>query len=390
MARQKSRVKWALEGDENTKYFHSFIKRRHSKRNIRGLNVRGGWTDDPTIIKQEVFRHFKAQFEKRNENKMKLAACTLNDTDQALLLCLSNDQSSALEGIFTEKEVFEAISECSCSKAPVPDGFNFKFFKMHWELIKQDLINALIRLVKIARSHTVATPSARVNSQFGLGVLKSEVEYLENKVSCKVGEFPFIYVGLPIGRNMNRIESWKPVIEKYNSRLANWKARMVSYGGRLTLIKSVLSSLPLYFFSLFRAPLSVIDNLECIRRKFFWGGTSEGSKLSWVKWDEALLPYGEGGHNIGSLRGKNLALLGKWFWRIKTEPNLLWVAVLKSIHISNGLLPPLGLNRPKGKSGVWFNILRAGYDIEKLGINFASSFMNSFGNGAETKFWEDP
>ncbi|XP_071719604.1 uncharacterized protein [Rutidosis leptorrhynchoides] len=128
---------------------------------------------------------------------------------------------------------------------------------------------------------------------------------------------------------------------------------------------------------------------ESIRRNFFWGGTGESAKLVWVKWEESLLPYDEGGLNIGSLRGKNLALLGKWFWRAKTKPNALWVSIIKSIYGTNGLLPPLNLNGSKGVSSVWSNILRAGYMIEQVDIKFASSFARLIGNGEETDFWND-
>ncbi|XP_071729228.1 uncharacterized protein [Rutidosis leptorrhynchoides] len=41
IAKQKSRVKWSLEGDENTKYFQSIMKRRYSKCTICGLNING-------------------------------------------------------------------------------------------------------------------------------------------------------------------------------------------------------------------------------------------------------------------------------------------------------------------------------------------------------------
>ncbi|XP_071739945.1 uncharacterized protein [Rutidosis leptorrhynchoides] len=64
MAREKSRVKWIHEGDENTKFFHSVFKRRHSRKNIRGLNINGNWSEDPIEVKQAAFDHFKMQYEK--------------------------------------------------------------------------------------------------------------------------------------------------------------------------------------------------------------------------------------------------------------------------------------------------------------------------------------
>ncbi|XP_071715063.1 uncharacterized protein [Rutidosis leptorrhynchoides] len=105
---------------------------------------------------------------------------------------------------------------------------------------------------------------------------------------------------------------------------------------------------------------------------------------------DSLLPYGEGGLNIGSLREKNLALLGKWFWRAKTEHDSLWVSVIKSIHGANGLLPPSGPRGPSGSGSVWLNILRAGLNIESLGLNFANSFSKIIDDGPSTNFYNDP
>ncbi|XP_071719258.1 uncharacterized protein [Rutidosis leptorrhynchoides] len=54
MLRQKARIKWASEGGENIKFFHSQIKRRHSKNNIRDLYFDGKWEEDPAAVKNEV------------------------------------------------------------------------------------------------------------------------------------------------------------------------------------------------------------------------------------------------------------------------------------------------------------------------------------------------
>ncbi|XP_071699677.1 uncharacterized protein [Rutidosis leptorrhynchoides] len=115
---------------------------------------------------------------------------------------------------------------------------------------------------------------------------------------------------MPNGDKMNKREAWEVVIENFNKRLSGWKTRTMSFGGRLTLIKSVLSSLPLYFFSLFHAPSNIINLVEGMRRKFFWGGTGDENKLAWVNWDSILQPYGKGGLNIGSLKAKKTFL----FW----------------------------------------------------------------------------
>ena len=93
---------------------------------------------------------------------------------------------------------------------------------------------------------------------------------------------------------MRRIGVWRTVIEKFKKRLSEWKAKTLSFGGRLTLVKSVLGSLPLYHFSMFRVPSCVINVLERIRRDFFgWGGGKQ--KMGWVKWDNVIASYGAGG-----------------------------------------------------------------------------------------------
>ncbi|XP_071727700.1 uncharacterized protein [Rutidosis leptorrhynchoides] len=60
---QKSRVKWDVEGDENSKFFHCSLKRKHNYQNINGLMVDGSWVSDPFAIKQLFFDHFKSKFD---------------------------------------------------------------------------------------------------------------------------------------------------------------------------------------------------------------------------------------------------------------------------------------------------------------------------------------
>ncbi|GKC04926.1 hypothetical protein Tco_0996536 [Tanacetum coccineum] len=57
------------------------------------------------------------------------------------------------------------------------------------------------------------------------------------RVSCDI---PFNYLGLSIGSNMKSITSWKTLVDRFHMRLSSWKANLLSIGGRLTFIKSVL------------------------------------------------------------------------------------------------------------------------------------------------------
>ena len=77
-------------------------------------------------------------------------------------------------------------------------------------------------------------------------------------VGFRNGSFPLDYLGMPIGANIRLIRNSNQVMEKLYKRLSTWKVKSLSFGGRLTLVKYVLGSSPLYFLSLFHAPTSVL------------------------------------------------------------------------------------------------------------------------------------
>ena len=60
------------------------------------------------------------------------------------------------------------------------------------------------------------------------------------------------------------------------------EASLFIEGGRLTLAKSTLSSLPMYYLSLFVIPIAMADRLEQIQRNFLWGTSKECFKYSLV------------------------------------------------------------------------------------------------------------
>lgn len=127
--------------------------------------------------------------------------------------------------------------------------------------------------------------------------------------------------------------------------MSNWNSKILSIGGRLTLIKSVLGSLGTYYFSIFKAPMKVLKKLEGFRSNFFWGGSLGEKKIHWVAWDKVLMPFRNNGLGVSSLQASNQALLAKWWWRYRVEPNALWRKIIKSIPGVDGGLNHVGLSR---------------------------------------------
>ena len=168
-------------------------------------------------------------------------------------------------------------------------------------------------------------------SSFGsIGMSEAWKRNAAKFLNCSMLSIPFVYLGIPIGDNPRRCQLWDPILKKCERRLAKWKQRHISFGGRVTLIQSVLTSIPIYFLSFFRIPRRVVERLEGIQRRFLWGGGPDQNKIAWVKWETVCLPKEKGGLGIKDINSFNLALLGKWKWSLFQNHSDLWARVLES------------------------------------------------------------
>ena len=64
------------------------------------------------------------------------------------------------------------------------------------------------------------------------------------ELGCRVGPLPTVYLELPLRAHHKAIAMWDGVEERMRRRLALWKRQYISKGGRTTLIKSTLASIP--------------------------------------------------------------------------------------------------------------------------------------------------
>ena len=84
------------------------------------------------------------------------------------------------------------------------------------------------------------------------------IHELADLLYCEVGSLPMTYLGMLLRASCKSMAIWNPILEKFERCLSGWKKMYLSKGGRLTLLKSMLSSLPTYYFSLFIIPTSVV------------------------------------------------------------------------------------------------------------------------------------
>jgi hypothetical protein len=101
----------------------------------------------------------------------------------------------------------------------------------------------------------------------GVNIGDSWLTEAASVLNCKVGKISFMYLGLSIGGDPRKLVFWDPVVNTINARLSGWQSRFLSFGGRLVLLKSVLTSLPVYALSFFKAPSCIISLIESIFNK---------------------------------------------------------------------------------------------------------------------------
>ncbi|GKC63792.1 RNA-directed DNA polymerase, eukaryota, partial [Tanacetum coccineum] len=293
---QKAKIRWAIEGDEKSRYFHGILNSKHSQLAIRGILNDGDWIDDPCMVKNNFLEHFSNRFSKPDSSWLKLDFIFPNQ--------LTSMQSEDLERPVTYDEIKTAIWECGTNKSPGPDGFTFEFFRNFWSIVNEDVV-AVVRdffysewdesniktLVHVLKYFFLAS-GLKMNLQksklMGIGINKKEVDKDARLVCCSAFSTPFNYLGVKVADVMSKVKSWDEVTLKLSGSLSKWKLNTLLIGGRLTLIKYVLTLIPLYYMSIFKVPVGVLNKLESIRRNFFNGVDGLVRKMTWIGWNKFI------------------------------------------------------------------------------------------------------
>jgi hypothetical protein len=132
---------------------------------------------------------------------------------------------------------------------------------------------------------------------------------------CKVGSFPFKYLGVPLYYEKLRREDIQPIVDKVINRILGWKERLLSYGAGLVLLKACLASITIYLMSLIKFPKWVIEAINAQMANFFWDDQGDKRKYHLSNWYSLAQKKEHGGLRIPDLRDLNLCLLASWIQR---------------------------------------------------------------------------
>ena len=121
--------------------------------------------------------------------------------------------------------------------------------------------------IRLALTCFQAFTGLKVNAGKSEIVLVGEVgniDALATILRCRVGSLPLKYLHMLLGTPYKTAYVWNPILERMEKKLSGWKRLYLAKGGRLTLVKSTLSSLPTYYLSLFVILVAMVDRLERI------------------------------------------------------------------------------------------------------------------------------
>lgn len=102
----------------------------------------------------------------------------------------------------------------------------------------------------------------------GLNVRQHFLKATSNLLSCALSHFLFSFLGISIDCNPRIRYSWELVLSKLRNRLTTWRGKAFSLGGRVTLLKLVLNTIPMFLFSFYESPRVVINEIKKIQRAF--------------------------------------------------------------------------------------------------------------------------
>ncbi|KAL4302640.1 hypothetical protein GQ457_10G009930 [Hibiscus cannabinus] len=167
---------------------------------------------------------------------------------------------------------------------------------------------------------------------------------------------PGIYLGVPLVIGKNKYAAFGRYRDKVDTRVSKWSNLLLSFSGREVLIKSVAQALPQYVMSFYLLPCSLVEEMSCSIRRFWWSG--KGSARGWplVASDDICLPKSTAGIGFKDLHLFNIALLGKQIWRLLSAPGSLLYRTLRAKYFPDEDL--LSASAPARSSFAWKGLHR--------------------------------
>ncbi|XP_026383989.1 uncharacterized protein LOC113279508 [Papaver somniferum] len=137
MLKLKARTKWFKEGSANTRFFHAKLKVRQARNSITELEDANNETvTDQSKVAKILIDYFEDKFKFKEvdieESLLEVIPKAITEADQAML-----------DAIPSSEEIKKIIFEMDPESSPGPDGFSGSFYRSCWQVIQDDVVNAV-------------------------------------------------------------------------------------------------------------------------------------------------------------------------------------------------------------------------------------------------------
>ncbi|KAL2632728.1 hypothetical protein R1flu_004207 [Riccia fluitans] len=223
--RKFSRLRWIREGEAPSKFFLSILKARRAQEEISSLVKDDGMRleDDESILEelkhyyQELYRQLPVSAEDEE-----LRQCILKLVHKRLTVALN----SCLTEEPTEEEIGKVILSLKREKVPGLDGMTVEVLRLLWRHTPGDVIG-------------------------------------EGR--------PILYLGYPIGWKVPESQLLNFITGKLERKLGNWAYRLLTFEGRLIVLKHIVRSIPVHLLSCMALDPQTLKKMEQTCRRFVWG-----------------------------------------------------------------------------------------------------------------------
>nr|GEX14101.1 RNA-directed DNA polymerase, eukaryota, reverse transcriptase zinc-binding domain protein [Tanacetum cinerariifolium] len=296
-------VKWEVEGDENSKFFHGLINSKRKSQSIHGIMHEGVWLSDPKDIKEAFLNFYKKKFSCHDSQvsfPYFMHAHRLNTSDQDLL-----------EAVVSMEEIMTAVWDCGSNKAPgrqILDG----------PLILSEIIDWYKKRKKKLMLFKVDFEKAFDSVSW------KYLDYMLHKLGFGSRWRTWINNCLMSARTSILING-SPTLEfslkrglRQGDPLSPFLFIIVMEGLHMALNDGIASNM---FHGVRIVKLSPWLHVLVVKQ----GSHEISKKLLWVKWSNTPASFDKGGLGVGSLSAFNKVLLLKWRWHLFNFLNSLWV-----------------------------------------------------------------
>ncbi|XP_048319507.2 uncharacterized protein LOC125418867 [Ziziphus jujuba] len=165
------------------------------------------------------------------------------------------------------------------------------------------------------------------------------------------------HLRLPLFLLKNKSETFQHLQRKVETRIQGWKAKLLSQAGRATLIKHMVTSIPVYTMSTFLLPKGWCQRIQSKARAFLWtNDTSNMRGFNPIAWRKVCQSKFNGGLGIKHLWNFNKALIAKIGWCLATDDQALWVQALKAKYFPHSSF--MKCKKKNHCSWLWSGVLR--------------------------------